>query len=178
MPLAPAIKSTELLARTEFAPENLDDNGNLLPTAISTTDLKSRGFSVDRTEILVLSRLQARLEEQQDRKPDLRKAAFVAEFEHSFIENLIHPKDREKAFLVKPEPIKGNAAHSCIYSAIDRGRSGLRGLRALLMPEMQKALVDFQTFAKQMDDRRKNEPRRTSATRRALHFASFFAKQK
>lgn len=170
----PAINDNERLARSDFAPENIDSTGNILPSAISSKDLKDRGYSVDRSRYLILSTLRTRIDEQQAKLPEKRTNAFVSEFQHNQISSIVHPTDHEAAFEIKADPIRKNAAHVVILSANEgRSPSAIRALRSELLPLLQPNLKTAQDFVGELKLRRKGEGRRTAAMRRALHIASY-----
>lgn len=130
------VKNEEVLLRTVFHPEHVLD-GKVIETAISLTDLKSSGFSVDRFEYADRIILQKRIERLINNSPQLRHSGLIANFECFSVREFSDELD-ERAFIVIDTAEKENTAHASIYSAKERGKSALRKLRALLLPFLQE----------------------------------------
>lgn len=63
-----AIPHEEWLLRLNFNPEHIVD-GAVIPSAVSLTDLKSRGYSVDREKLVDLTVVSERASTFSEKKP-------------------------------------------------------------------------------------------------------------
>lgn len=144
-----SVPHEEWLLRLNFNPEHIY-NGEVVPSAVSLTDLKSRGYSVDRERLVDIELVAARARDQATNKPELRQAPFLSKFECGSVCSEVDA-DGKSAFLVEASPVaetearKANPAHAHIKSAIQRGEAALRKIRMLLLPHLQSliALEDY-----------------------------------
>ncbi len=130
------VRPDEILLRLGFHPEQTED-GKILPSAISTEDLKHRGFSVDRKQFVSLGVLKERALKQMSRKETERKTALISSFSCREVRNLTD-KNGRRALIVIDTALPDNPAHACIYSAYEKGPGGLKGIRRLLLPLLQE----------------------------------------
>ncbi len=140
----PQLANDEWLLRLHFSPEHLL-NGALTTTAISLSDLKERGFSVDRESIVVPGMIEARAIAQQQRVPEQRETPYLSRFECISIRRIKYENDI--AFTVITSPTDENPAHAHILSAQKLGDGGLRKLRELLLNELQTLIALDQYIA-------------------------------
>lgn len=142
----------EWLLRLNFNPEHVV-NGEVIPTAVSLSDLRSRGYSIDREVMLDLAVIVGRATVQAEKKPEERKEPFLSRFECGPVRLEVAIPEAHPAFLVEASPVEGsdtqpaNPAHAHIKSAIARPDSGLRRLRSLLLPHLQR-LVALDEYVK------------------------------
>ncbi|MCJ2121028.1 hypothetical protein [Methylobacterium sp. J-077] len=153
-----AVPHEEWLLRLNFNPEHID-NGKVVASAISLTDLKSRGYSVDRERHIDITIIADRARDQAANKPEKRQAPFLSKFECGPVCGEVDTEGKA-AFLVEASPVaetetlRANPAHAHIKSAIHRGDAGLRQLRILLLPHLQRliALEDYVRAASNDDE--------------------------
>ncbi|MCJ2067945.1 hypothetical protein MKK75_03830 [Methylobacterium sp. J-030] len=144
-----AVPHEEWLLRLNFNPEHID-NGKVVASAVSLTDLKTRGYSIDRERLIDVTIIAQRARDQAANKPEKRQAPFLSKFECGPVRGEVDT-DGRAAFLVEASPVAGNEtqranpAHAHVKSAIHRGDAGLRQLRILLLPHLQRliALGDY-----------------------------------
>jgi hypothetical protein len=134
----PPLASHEWLLRLHFSPEHFV-NGELIPAAISTSDLKERGFSVDRESIVDPSVIQDRAIIQQQKVPEKREQSYLSRFECVSIRRIKYENDT--AFEVIASPTEANLAHAHILSAQKLGNGGIKKLRSLLVDELQTLIA-------------------------------------
>ena len=133
------IGDCETLLRTDFSPIHIWD-GRLLAAAITSEDLEKRGFSVDREYLVDLDIIDARTNIQMQKAPNDRKEVWIAPFECGPVRDEVYSEDGQPAFRVEHDPIEGNDAHAAIYSFVPRKRSGIKGLKAILLPHLNRGL--------------------------------------
>lgn len=144
-----AIPHEEWLLRLNFNPEHIRGN-EVVPSAISLTDLKVRGYSVDREHLVDIKLVTDRAQEQAANRPEDRKESFLSRFECGPVCGEVDANGKV-AFCVQASPVlatanrPANPAHAHIKSAIPRGDAGLRKIRMLLIPHLQRfiALSDY-----------------------------------
>lgn len=139
------VEDEEGLIRTNYSPAHVHD-GKLLPAAISSSDLSSRGFSVDREGLVCLKTMEDRINRQMANVPADRQKAWVSVVGCGSIRGETLPEDGQAAFRVIAEPLADNSAHAAIYSAVKRSPARIRALRDLLLPHLNKQLHPFSTF--------------------------------
>ena len=83
---------------------------------------------------------------RQAKSPESRATSFLSRFQCGPVCREIG-HDGEPAFKVEAVPVPRNDAHAHILSAISRGEGGLRKLRNLLLPYLQR-LIAFDEYAK------------------------------
>jgi hypothetical protein len=130
------VKDEEDLLRWHFHPEHFKD-GNILPAAITTSDLAQNGLSVDRYQYASKERIQEEIKRMQDRIPEKRKFALICKFSCLDVRDL---RDEEggRALMVIDETLENNPAHASIYSAKDRSKGVLRKIRSDLLSLLEK----------------------------------------
>lgn len=129
------VENNEYLLRITLHPEHID-NGQILSSAISTTDLESRGYSVERKKYTDISKICEKARNQIQRKPESRESAEIAEMLCEDIRSLQF--NQERAFLVIDDALEDNIAHASIYAAIKPcPKSILRQLRNQLTPFLE-----------------------------------------
>lgn len=143
-----AVDETEWLLRLNFSPEHIKD-GEVVPAAISLSDLKSRGFSIDREHLLDAGAMRARVEAQQVKAPESRAQSFLSRFECGPV-RLESGGDGHAAFVVDASPLDDNKAHAHILSAVQRGEGALRRLRLRLVSHLQR-LISLDEYMKPKD---------------------------
>jgi hypothetical protein len=136
------LSDDEWLLRLHFSPEHFQD-GLLTPSAISTSDLNDRGFSVDRESIVNTNTLQDRAIAQAIRNPEQRETPYISHFQCKPI-RLIEYKNIV-AFHVTESPTEDNPAHAHILSTQKLGKGELRKLRCLLLRELQ-SLIELDQY--------------------------------
>ena len=140
----PPLSDDEWLLRLYFSPEHIH-NGEVVPTAISLSDLRERGFSLDRESIVNTEIIVTRAENQSVKKPENRAEPFLSRFECCPVRKLKH--EDKPAFEVKESPMDENHAHAHILSAQKLGDGSLRKLRNQLIPHLQ-GLVALDAYIK------------------------------
>lgn len=128
------LSNDEWLLRLHFSPEHFQD-GLLTPSAISTSDLNERGFSVDRESIVKLSTLRDRATAQAARNPEKRASPYISRFQCGPIRLIKY--ENTIAFHVIESPTEDNLGHAHILSAQKLGKGELKKLRSLLLKELQ-----------------------------------------
>lgn len=138
------VDNCEILLRTNFSPIHFHQ-GNLLASAISSDDLRGRGFSVDREHLVNIATIEARIAEQMQRMPDKRQDAWIALAQCGAIRAEVY--DSLPAFRVAAEPVDGNEAHAAIYAhRCNSPKSHIKGLKALLLRHLNARLQTFATY--------------------------------
>lgn len=139
------VNDGEILLRTDFSPIHIQD-GQLLAAAISSTDLKERGFSVDREHMVELATIDSRASEQMQKAPEDRQEAWIAPFQCGPVRADIYEGDNQQAFRIEHDPVDGNKAHAAIYSYTSRKNSHIKGLKALLLPHLNRGLRTLERY--------------------------------
>lgn len=135
--LSPGIvQDREFLLRVIFEPEHISD-GKVIDTAISLSDLKSRGFSVDRHGYVDKNIIQKRIDGQIEKSPENRHSGKISKFHCLSLRGLCDDNN-QRSFIVIDTAIEENKAHASVYSAIKRNDSALRKIRSLLIPYLQE----------------------------------------
>jgi len=158
----PPIALAELVNRLSFDSESVQD-GKVLPSAIATSDLKERGFSLDR-DFVTEATISARIEYQKTKKPGVREVPYVSRMVVSDILEIQDQKDAEfigpvgPLFTITADPVPAddtvepnqpeNLAHCYVLSSRKLGDGGLRQLRNRLLPLLQN-LVTVDQFLDQ-----------------------------
>lgn len=142
---AGGVGDEESLVRTAYYPEHVVA-GQLVPAAIRSDDLNRRGFSVDRECLLEIDVLKARAAFQMAQQPNGRLEAYASVFGCGEVRREVLAEDGASAFKVLYEPVEGNKAHSCIYSAIPRAPSLVKALKAVLLQHLNKRLTPLSTY--------------------------------
>ena len=143
------VKNDEQLIRALINPDHIE-NGELLPRAISLTDLRKRGFSVHRLAY-VSSEIVQRSIDQILSKPfegRRRESQGVAVLQTRDVRDL--KDDDRQAFVVIDTALPCNAGHASIYvsyvSDTSLTDSRVRKLRALLLPLLQERMSVCEAF--------------------------------
>lgn len=139
------VEDGEILLRTDFSPIHIQ-NGQLLAAAISSADLKDRGFSVDREHMVDPATIDVRAGEQMVKAPVDRQEAWISPFECGPVRADTYEGDGERAFRIEHDPVDGNDAHAAIYSSIPRSRSHIKGLKAVLLPHLNRGLRKLEIY--------------------------------
>lgn len=158
------LSDREFLNRVIYDPEWFDDDGELTPSAISVTDLKKSGFSLNRDFVRedVVRRL---ISDAQLKQPEAREQASVSRFRTDHVEQLeaiVPNRKLAKNEQAKPEklfsahaspqaenvsvqpPFPENLAHAhvlCLHS----GDGTIKALRAQLLP-LLKNIISVERF--------------------------------
>ncbi|WP_460158730.1 hypothetical protein [Pseudomonas sp. S3_E11] len=139
------------LLRLNFAPQHIVD-GKVLPTAISTEDLKSRGYSLDAEPLINADTLTERAQSQSEKDSEARVSPYISRFQYCDANsikiddtpafNIFHSPvalDREKQ-------IKANPAHvSLLCTDSEKGKPYYRKARILLLPLLQN-LIELSAY--------------------------------
>jgi hypothetical protein len=135
------VKDEEYLLRILYEPEHIL-NGSILETAISLTDLKEKGFSLDRESYVDNIVIQQRITTQTDRNPTQRQSNVITKFKCVDVRSISDEAMNERLFIIIDDiPPDNNQAHAAIYSSKENlGRGALRKLRWQLLPILQKGL--------------------------------------
>ena len=139
------VENRENLLRVIYGPEHIVDN-KVIESAISLSDLKERGFSLDREKYAKPSVVKDRINRQMENKPECRKEANIANLACLEVRKIKH--DEERALIVIDDGTsEENPAHASIYS-LKSGRAKLKQLRAKLLPLLQNLHTYEQIFSK------------------------------
>ena len=138
------VNNNEVLLRTVFEPEHVVDE-MVIEAAIPLSDLRSRGFSVDRSEYANKSIIHGRINRQISQLPEKRHSGLISKFDCLSVRVLLD--ESERAFIVIDTADEENIAHASIYSAIERRDSALRRIRSLLLPCLQKRFSLEEVFS-------------------------------
>lgn len=135
------VKDEEYLLRILYEPEHILD-GLILDTAISLTDLKEKGFSLDREKYVDKDVIQQRIAKQTDKNPTQRQNNVVTKFMCLDVRSILDEATNERLFIVIDDiPPDNNQAHAAIYSSKENlGKGALRKLRSQLLPFLQEGL--------------------------------------
>lgn len=123
-----------------FNPQHVKD-GVLLPSAISLTELRSRGFSVHGLEYVTAEFVKASIEERlsRPRKGTPWRDEGVALLEAFAVRSL--GVNEQQAFVVIDTATGDNRGHASIHAADPRiGESQAREIRSLLLPLVQERM--------------------------------------
>ena len=127
----------EDLLRALFNPDHVKD-GEVLVTAISLTDLRSRGFSVHRMAYVPQELVQKLIDKFLSRLRDRQQRKFegVARLETRAVRVIF--EDGKQVFVVIDTAEHCNVGHASIYlSETSSSQGHARKLRALLLPLLQ-----------------------------------------
>ncbi len=141
------VADDEFLLRELFNPQHIDDNGQVLVTAISLQDLRHRGFSVNRIKYVspdfIKSSVRKRLSRPRHGRPWRDEG--VAKFEARRIRRI--QTQGERAFVVIDTALPENPGHASIYvTKPEKGEAYARELRNLLKPFLQDRMSIEQAF--------------------------------
>jgi hypothetical protein len=139
----PPVADDEWLLRLHFSPLHFND-GQLVASAISLSDLKDRGFSVDRESIVDIQTIQSRAQSQSDKNPEQRETPYLSRFNCAPVRQLKF--DDKDAFHVVECPIDNNPGHAHILSAQTLKKGSLRKLRLLLLEQLQQELSTLDQY--------------------------------
>lgn len=144
------LEDQHALLRLNFAPQHIID-GKVIPSAISTEDLKVRGYSLDSELLVSLSTLTERAETQSAKKPEERVSPHISRF---FCHDAKHLKleisDEFPAFSIFHSPVKEstesevkqNDAHvSLLCTDNTKGPSYYKKAKSLLLPVLQNLMT-------------------------------------
>ena len=141
------VQREEWLIRFLWNPDHIV-NGVIQPTAISLSDLKSRGFSVNRlrhvTQELVEKELEAAVARTSNGKPRSSEgvALFTARAVRNFREN------GKQAFVAIDTALPQNPGHASIYvTDTTMKNSRARRMRKKLKPLLKCGVPVWQAFA-------------------------------
>ncbi len=139
------VDDEERLLREMFNPQHVRD-GKLLPSAISLTDLRCRGFSVHRMKYVTVEFIEASILERLSRP---RKTPWqdegVARFQALAVRRI--SVCDQQALVVIDTAHEDNHGHASIYAAApEKGDAHARELRALLLPLLQERMPVHQAF--------------------------------
>lgn len=137
--------SASILLRLLLSDEHYA-NDSLSNAAISTSDLKERGFSLDIKELAREDVVNTRAESQMANRPQTRFAAYISEFSHGDIIS-ITDNSNNVLFEVIYDPVDGNDAHACIL-CIDKAntKSHYVMARNKLKPALLKNVTKIEDF--------------------------------
>ena len=134
------ILNSEELYRITLHPEHISSTGEILPVAISTTDLESKGFSVERKTYSNARSICDLAAKQVNHKPT-RDYAEIAKLKCETIRAMNYEQTQDRSFLVIDEALEKNIAHASIYSAVKMPtKSILRKLRIQLSPLLENRI--------------------------------------
>lgn len=135
------------LLRLNFAPQHIVD-GKVIPSAISTEDLKVRGYSLDSEPLVALETLIERAGTQSAKKPVERVSPHISRFLCDDAKLL--KLEEADAFDIYHSPVeaseidgvKANEAHVSLV-CVDRtkGPSYYKKAKSLLLPVLQNLLT-------------------------------------
>lgn len=134
----PPVSDDEWLLRLHFSPEHFYD-GALVPSAISTSDLRERGLSIDRECIVNPEIIEKRAADQRVKLPESRVVPYLSRFQCESVRSIEY--EGKVAFEVKASPFSTNFAHADILSAQPLGKGGLKKLRCLLIEKLQTLVL-------------------------------------
>ena len=140
------VEDHERLLRALFNPDHVKD-GEVLVTAISLTDLSSRGFSVHRTEFVSPPLVQSLIDKFLSRLPDGQQRKFegVARLETRDVREI--KENGKQLFVAIDTAMQCNRGHASIYlsdTSLSEGRA--RELRKLLLPLLQERTSVAEAF--------------------------------
>ena len=141
------VENDEFLLRELFNPQHIDDDGQVLPAAISLEDLRHRGFSVNRIEYVSPDFMRSSVEERLSRprggKPWRDEG--VARLETRQVRRF--RAEGDQAFAVIDTALPENPGHASIYvTKPEKGEAYARELRSLLLPLLQDRMTIEQVF--------------------------------
>lgn len=139
------VHSCETLVRTHFHPVHFDSDGLLVASAISSDDLRSKGFSVDRWKFFNRRVVSKRIARQKANSPEQRKLAVCVPLLCRSLRKYIDSKGK-RGFLVIDNAEPDNVAHAAVYSAYDRKPSEISELKIALIELLNKQVRKRQKF--------------------------------
>lgn len=140
------IDDAEQLLREMFNPQHVK-NGEVVVTAISLEELRSRGFSVHRMEYVTAEYVKESINERlsRPRTGSNWQDEGVARLQASVVRAL--RVDDQQAFVVIDTAKEDSRGHASIYAAApEKGQAHARELRALLLPLLQERMSLNQAF--------------------------------
>lgn len=138
------VKSEEDLLRLGYHPQDIDEKGKIAPKAITTEDLKERGFSVDRLEYCQKQLIENRAKNQSAKLPEKRQKSLISIFRCSSVRR-IKKDDNERAFIILDTAEQKNIAHASVYGNTNK-KSILRKIRVELADLLNENLVLLEQF--------------------------------
>lgn len=141
----PPVNDEEWLLRLHFSPEHFL-NGELVPSAISTSDLGERGLSIDRECLIDPEIIKKRASDQSAKLPESRISPYLSRFQCESVRLIQY--NGKVAFEVRASPFLTNLAHADIVSAQPLGKGGLRKLRCLLLEKFQM-LISLEQYVQE-----------------------------
>lgn len=121
------VQCEEELARLVWYPGHINDDGRLNPDAISKTDLKKRGFSLNRLAHASLDALEKYGETRAKRSDIVFRGMCVA-----ICRDIRSAQQREpvqRAFCVRDTATKTDISHSDVVRALGQNKTSLAELR-------------------------------------------------
>ena len=140
------VADDEFLLRELFNPQHIDDDGQVLVTAISLKDLRQRGFSVNRIKYVSPDFIKSSVKERLSRpRREPWRYVGAAKFEARGIRQI--QAQGERAFVVIDTALSENPGHASIYvGKSEKGEAYARELRNLLKPFLQHRMSIEQAF--------------------------------
>lgn len=140
------VSHEETLLRLNFSTDHIKD-GKVVPTAIAIDDLKKRGYSLDREHMADVGAIGKRAADQSAKQPVGREAPYLSRFPCGPVCKEVDTEGTP-AFKVEASPRDDNEAHAHILSAIQRGDGTLRKLRNLLLPHLNRQLMELRDYVR------------------------------
>lgn len=141
------VENNEFLLRELFNPQHIDDDGQVLHTAISLKDLRHRGFSVNRIGYVSPDFMRSSVEERlsRPRRGKPWRDEGVARLETRQVRRF--RTEGDQAFAVIDTALPENPGHASIYvTKPEKGEAYARELRSLLLPLLQDRMTIEQAF--------------------------------
>jgi hypothetical protein len=140
-----AVQDGEVLLRALFHPQHIVD-GQLLAPAIPLTDLRMRGFSIERLNYTRRVKLEDIICQQMVKMPREREECTIARFLCTKVREI---KDvyGDRAFLVIDTARRCHISHASVYAMKPQKESYVRKLRSLLIPLLQNRMTIDAIFA-------------------------------
>ncbi len=132
------VGNEEVLLRTGFNPEAIDEHGNVRKTAIPSEHLKKSGFSVDRKKYASAAIIRERVAAQKA-NPNVQGRAeeFIYELLTQVVRHEMLDANSERINIVLDTAREDNRAHASIYTFY-RSPSEIKQLKDMLEPFLRR----------------------------------------
>ncbi len=143
------VENDEYLIREVCDPQHIDEEGNVVESAIETKHLLSQGFSVHRQQHTPREFIKQAVKNRcagPDRK-DWKEEVTLFKAEEV---RLLHDDDDKPGFVVIDTPLEDNLGHASIYVTHpqkgERGPSYARKMKRRLLPLLQRRMSIDEAF--------------------------------
>ena len=141
------VQSAEVVLRTLIDPDHFADDGTLKPVAIALEDIRSRGWSVDRTDFTSLWRIRLFHANWRRRRPEIH-GFYVLRIPVGDIRNIVETATHKQEFVVVDTAKFLHPSHAEVLLSAGGNHkpSALRGFRTKLIQKLPPRIDVSQSF--------------------------------